>query len=388
MTAEQEPVLEVSNLIKTYPAEEGGFLAGLLNSGGMRVPALNGISFRLNEGETLGLIGESGSGKSALARIIVGQEKPDQGRVNFMGKLISIMNDSELKAIRRNLRYLPEDAFGNLTAAPQNRVDRLLYDVVAAYPQSGGEGGATKGMANEMLKLVGLGEEYLTRFPNQLSGGERQRLAIARALLLRPRLIVADEPVSNLDLNNRTLMLNLMRRIGRENRTAFIFISHNPSMVRYFAGPGRMAVMFAGRLMEEIPARVLFDRATHPYTKTLLSVSSLASPLPASALDPVAARRERAQAEAETLDLGTLETEMSAEGNISAMAQFAATKVGCPFYRWCPEHFERCTEVTPRLLPVKYARVAGTDNAIEPLAPADVDPQHLAACLRYIDQQD
>ncbi len=383
MTTGTEALLQVSDLIKTYPAEEGGFLGNLFSSGSQRIPALNGVSFELREGETLGLIGESGSGKSALARIIAGQEKPDKGRVNFMGKLINTLAENDLKAIKRNLRYLPEDAFGNLTADPKNRVDRLLYDLADRAPASGG---ASQGLAREMLDRVGLGEQYLTRFPNQMSGGERQRLAIAHALMLRPRLIVADEPVSNLDLTSRTQMLNLMKRIGREYKIAFIFISHNPSMVRYFAGSGRLAVMFAGRFVEQLPASDLFDRATHPYTKTLLSVNSTPSPLPASAIDLASALSERARVDAHTMPLDTLETEMSAEGNIGALAQVAATSVGCPFYRWCPEHFERCTQLTPRLLPVKYARLE--NGEVLPLEAGQLKPANEAACLRYTDQQD
>ncbi|HEX2912704.1 MAG TPA: ABC transporter ATP-binding protein [Chloroflexia bacterium] len=382
MSSEQ-PILEVTDLVKSYPAEEGSFLSSLLGGSGQRVPALNGVSFTLKEGEVLGLIGESGSGKSALARIVAGQEKPDKGKVIFMGKNISVMAESELKPLRqRNLRYLPENAFEGLTADPKNRVDRLLYDLADKFPPADGRGG--RSAANEILNRVGLGEQYLNRFPNQMSGGEKQRLAIARALMLRPKLIVADEPVSNLDLNTRTEVLNLMKRLAREYRIAFVFISHNPSMVRYFTGTGRIAIMFAGRIMEIVPGHEFFNRATHPYTKSLLSVNYAPSPLPGGALDPTLAISEHERVDSNTMELETLETELSAEGNIAASAQLAAAnRAGCPFYRWCPEHFERCTQVTPQLLTVTHRREG--DQSV-PIAESEVEAAHRAACLWYIDQ--
>ena len=380
MTEQNTPLLEVVNLTKSYPAEDGGFLSSLLGGTGQRIPALNGISFTLNEGETLGLIGESGSGKSALARIIAGEEKADKGKVIFRGKSITAMNENELKTLRPHLRYLAEDALTGLTNDPKNRVDRLLYDLAEKYPQ----GGNAREAANRMLHRVGLNEDYLSRFPNQLSGGERQRLALARALIIRPRLIVADEPVSNLDLTTRTSMLNLMKQLGREAKIAFIFISHDPSMVRYFTESGRIAIMFAGRLMEEVPGRQLFSRATHPYTKSLLEVNSAPSPLPGGALDPALAFTEMERVDAHTLHLETLESELSAEGNIAAAAQLAAAnRQGCPFYRWCPEHFERCQNETPQLLTVTK-KLEGVQYV--PLTPDEIEPVQRAACLRYIDQ--
>lgn len=376
------PLLQVENLTKSYPAEEGGFLAGLLAGSGQRIPALNGISFTLNEGETLGLIGESGSGKSALARIIAGQEKPDKGKVFFRGKMVTTMGDGEIKSLSPHLRYLSEDALTGLTNDPKNRVDRLLFDLAEKYPPQGG--GSVRDAGMRLLKRVGLNEDYLTRFPNQLSGGERQRLALARALLLRPRLIVADEPVSNLDLTTRTSMLNLMKQIGHEAKIAFIFISHDPSMVRFFAGEGRIAILFAGRLMEELPAREVFNLAAHPYTKTLLEVNAAPSPLPGGALDPDMAFTEMARVDSNALPLDTLESELSAEGNIAASAQLAAANShGCPFYHWCPESFERCQEVTPQMLMVTKRLEAGQ---YVPIAAEDIEPIHQAACLRYIDQ--
>ncbi len=383
MTDRAEVLLEVTELVKSYTQESGGFLAGLLGGGGQRVPALNGITFQLREGEVLGLTGESGSGKSALARIIAGQEKPDSGKVVFQGKTISAMNENELKSVRGNLRYLAENAFADLTSDPKNRVDRLLYDILERYPAAASRGGG-KATANEMLRRVGLGEQYLTRFTSQMSGGEKQRLAIARALMLRPALIVADEPVSNLDLNTRTEMLNLMKRLGKQFKIAFIFISHSPSMVRYFATGGQIGVMFAGRVVEWVPTHSFFDRATHPYTRTLLEANPAPSPLPGGALDLSTIFNEEERVEADATPFRTLEQELSADGNIAASAQLAANRPGCPFTRWCPERFEPCPQITPQLLPVVRRR--DESGQYVELLPAEREAEHQAACLRYIEQ--
>lgn len=375
--SEQKPLLVVNDLLKTYPAEEGGFLASLLG-GGQRVPALNGVSFELQEGETLGLIGESGSGKSALARIISGREKPDRGAVTFMQRNLTAMGETDLRGIRRHLQVISENVFSDLVDRPENKVERLLLD---AGKNAGAEG--SRGAALDMLEKVGLSELYLQRYTSQMSGGEKQRLAIARTLLVRPRLVVADEPVSNLDLNTRTQILNLMKRFGRENKTAFVFISHNPSMVRYFAAAGRVAVMFAGRIMEILPGSLLFDRASHPYTKSLLQVNPSPSPLPAAAVDLLLARNEPERVAEHQLPLETLEAEMSAEGNMAAAAQLAANRPGCPFYRWCPERLDRCKVETPQLLTV----VRGSNNGEYYKLPAqEVLPEQKAACLVYSEQ--
>lgn len=376
---EGKPLLLVDNLVKTYPAEDGGFLAGLLGSN-RRVPALNGLSFSLAEGEVLGIIGESGSGKSALARIITGREKPDQGTVTFMQRNLTTMGEADIKAIRRHLQFISENVFSDLVDRPENKVERLVLDTTKNYAVEGGRAAAL-----DMLEKVGLSEIYLERYTSQMSGGEKQRLAIARALLVRPKLIVADEPVANLDLNTRTQILNLMKRVGRENKTAFVFISHNPSMVRYLATAGRIATMFAGRIMEIVPGQALFDRASHPYTKTLLQVNPTPSPLPAAAVDVATARHEIERVDENQLPLDTLEGEMSAEGSMAAAAQIAANRPGCPFYRWCPEHLPRCQTETPRLLTVVRGRHSETGEYYK-LPESEILPEQKAACLVYSQQ--
>jgi|GEM_PF-211388 len=390
MTEAKTPLLVVSNLVKSFSTDES-FLSRLAG-GSKRIPALNGISLEIGEGEVLGLTGESGSGKSTLGRIIAGLEPPDSGSINFMGKPLNSASEVEVKKARRYLRYIAEENFSGLTNEPKNRLDNLLYAMVDRYPNPDGKAGG-RAFALELLKRVGLSEDILERFPTQISGGQRQRYAIARALATRPKLVIADEPVSNLDLTSRTQVLNLMRRLGRDNGTSFLFISHDPSMVRYFADQGRTAVMFAGRIVEVLPTSRLFDQPTHPYTRTLLEVSSAPGPLPGAALNPAQDRAEAQKrlVEAETATvLGTLEGEasdLSLGGNITAAAQLvAANRPGCPYYRWCPERIDLCQTERPKLETVVRRRDPNNGEYVA-LPEADIDPQHKAACIHYNREQ-
>jgi peptide/nickel transport system ATP-binding protein len=280
---ENSPLLEVTNLVKSYSIAEEGFLGGLFGSStAKRVPALNDVSLTLQEGEILGLTGESGSGKTALGKIIAGVEKADKGQVRFMGQLVTPTAGNEIKKIKRDLRYLSEDHFNNLSPAdPKNKVENLLYDLLDRYVGKGAE----RGWADELLRAVGLEPDVKNRFPHQLSGGQKQRLAIARALTTRPKLLVMDEPVSNLDLNTRTDILRWLKMMAKRLNLAIVFISQDVATVRFFAEEGRTAVMFGGKIVEIMPTREFFDHATHPYTKTLLQATAAPSPLPAAAYD-------------------------------------------------------------------------------------------------------
>jgi len=372
MTENNKALLEVNKVFKAY-SEDGGLLG--LFGGSKRIPALNGVSFSLAEGEIMGLIGESGSGKSALARIITGQEKADQGKVIFAGKPVT-GTDLDTSAIKRNLRYVSEEIFTGLINDPKNKVQRLIYDLINRYPPAD-SGPSGKTWADEVFARVGLKPEYMERFPNQLSGGEKQRLAIARALMLRPRLIVADEPVSGLDVSNRTTILNLMKQFGRQYGTAYLFISQDPAIVRYFVGEGRCAIMFAGRIIEIVPSNQLFDHPTHPYARILLKSTTAPSPLPAGALEPAELLRQEENQRLAQANI--VPQEISLQAN-----EIAATKPGCPFYNWCPERFERCPQETPPLLTVTKRRAS--DGQIVPLPPNEINPNHQAACFHYIEQ--
>jgi ABC-type glutathione transport system ATPase component len=378
---EKPPLLEVSGLVKSYSLGDEGFLSGLFSSSnGKRVPALNDISLTLQPGEFLGLTGESGSGKSALGKIIAGVERPDKGQVRFLGQNVNTTNAADLKKIKHDLRYVSEEHFNNLSPAdPKNKVENLLYDLIDRFGTKGSE----RAWANELLQAVGLDPEIKNRFPHQLSGGQKQRLAIARALTTKPKLLVMDEPVSNLDLTTRTQILRWLKNIGRKLGMAFIFISQDAATVRYFAEEGRIAVMFAGKIMEMMPSRHFFDFYTHPYTKTLLQATAAPSPLPAAAYDFSVVEQTPAEREAFAREFGTFEGSASllaSENSVAAVSQLvAATRRGCPFYNWCPERLETCATVTPQLLQVtKIANIQQTGEG---------DPDHAAACIVYNEQE-
>jgi ABC-type oligopeptide transport system ATPase subunit len=372
MSQDSKPLLQVTDIVKSF-AEEGGLLG--LFGGSKRLPALNGVSFSLQEGEIMGLTGESGSGKSALAQVITGQEKADKGKITFNGKPVT-GTDLDTSVIKRNLRYVSEEIFTGMTNDPKHRVDKLIYGLINRYPPADG-GPSGTAWADEVFRMVGLKPEFMERFPSQLSGGEKQRLAIARALMLRPKLIVADEPVSNLDVPNRVNILNLMKHFGRKYGIAYLFISQDPSIVRYFVGEGRVGIMFAGRIIETVPARDLFERPSHPYTKILMETTAAPSPNPAGALDP--AEILRREEEERLGKVSAIPKEISVQAS-----EFAATRPGCPFVNWCPERFDRCPKETPLLLTVTKRRNASDE--IEPLPPEEVNKQHKAACFWYMDQ--
>ncbi|NWJ45974.1 MAG: ABC transporter ATP-binding protein [Chloroflexi bacterium] len=374
-------LLATKNLYKSYVSDEG--LLSIL-SGGKRIPALNGVSLEIQEGEILGLTGESGSGKSALGRIIAGLDKPDRGVVMFMGKPLSGQSEAEVKKARRYLRFISEENFSGLNQVAKNRLDNLLYEMVDRYSGAGGKAEA-HALADELVDKFGIPQEFLSRYPNQISGGQRQRYAIARAFATQPRLVVADEPVSNLDLNSRTEILDKMLAVGRRFGTAFLFISHNLSMVRYFAAKGRTAIMFGGRIMEIVPTARLFEFSAHPYTRNLLEINPSPSPLPGAALDPAQALAEYEHYQENDPALATLESEasnLSFQGNFAAAAQLtAASQPGCVFYRWCTERVEECGKVSPTLSPVAFKR--GDKSTPIPLSEAEANPHHLVACLHY-----
>jgi peptide/nickel transport system ATP-binding protein/oligopeptide transport system ATP-binding protein len=362
-------MLEVHEIVKSY-GEEGGLRS--LFGGNKRIPALNGVSFTISEGEIMGLTGESGSGKSTLAHVITGQERADRGKILFNGRAVT-GTDLDTPTLKRSLRYVSEEIFNGLTNDPKNRVDRLLHDLINRYPPADG-GPSGTAWADQVFAMVGLKPEHLERFPNQLSGGEKQRLAIARALMLRPRLIVADESVSNLDVTSRTDLLNLMKHFGRQYGIAYLFISQDPAIVRYFVGEGRCAVMFAGRIIETISGLDLFEHPSHPYTKILMNSTVAPSPLPAGALDP--AEMLHQEEDQRLAGMGELPQEISLQAS-----EIAASHPGCPFYNWCPERFERCSQETPKLLTITKRR--SLNGELERLPQNEIAEQHKVACFCY-----
>jgi oligopeptide/dipeptide ABC transporter ATP-binding protein len=271
-----EPLLRARDVKKYFPV--GG---GLFQRSVAYARAVDGIDLDIAPGETIGLVGESGSGKSTLGRILVGLMKPSAGKLSFDGAQIGDLTGAELRRSRRQLQFIFQDPSGSLD--PRMRVGDIIAEGLDAQ---GLERGARERLIAEMLDKVGLRREAMHRYPHELSGGQRQRVGIARALVLRPKLVVADEPVSALDVSIQSQVLNLLVELKRELRLTYVFVSHNLAAVSYISD--RIAVMYLGRLVELTSTERLCRSPLHPYTKALLS--AVPEPIPGRQRQPILLR--------------------------------------------------------------------------------------------------
>jgi ABC-type oligopeptide transport system ATPase subunit len=254
-------VLEAIDLSRHYALPRAG-LFGRRD----KLVALDAVSFSLEEGKTLGIVGESGSGKSTLARLLVGLEKPVAGEVRFMGQVISGLSDREIRPLRRHLQMIFQDPYGSLD--PRMRIlESVAEPLDHAEPTLDKD--ERRARVATMLDRVGLGAGVLMRYPHQFSGGQRQRIAIARALITHPKLIIADEPVSALDVSIQAQILNLLLDIRAEFGLSMVFISHDLGIIRYMSD--RVVVMQGGRIVEEDETESLFASPCQPYTQRLLA---------------------------------------------------------------------------------------------------------------------
>lgn len=269
------PLLEVRHVKKYFPIKQG-----VVQREVARVHAVDDVSFAVREGETLGLVGESGCGKSTLGRTIVRLLQPTDGQIIFQGRDISRLGTRALRPLRREMQMVFQDPYASLN--PRKRVGTIVSDPMKIHNL--GSRSEQKRRVGEILETVGLSPEHYNRFPHEFSGGQRQRIGIARALALRPKLIVADEPVSALDVSIQSQMLNLLDDLQKELQLTYVFIAHDLGVVRHVSD--RIAVMYLGKLVELSPAEELYTRPIMPYTEALLS----AVPIP----DPdLAEKRER-----------------------------------------------------------------------------------------------
>ena len=257
------PLLEVRHLSKTYPLGESIFGGGATGE----VRAVDDVSLSIEAGETLGVVGESGSGKSTLGRLILRLVEPSSGSIHFDGSDLLAASAGEMRRMRRHMQVIFQDPFGSLD--PRMRIEDIIAEPLIIHKEA--SRGANRIRVGELLGAVGLDESASRRFPHEFSGGQRQRIVIARALALRPKFIVADEPVSALDVSVGAQIVNLLAELQREFGLTYLFISHSMPVVRYLAS--RIAVMYRGKIVEVGGVEQITSQPTHPYTRSLLEAT-------------------------------------------------------------------------------------------------------------------
>ncbi|MFB4194977.1 ABC transporter ATP-binding protein [Streptomyces carpaticus] len=268
-TGDREPILEVRNLVKHFPLTQGILFKKQIGA----VKAVDDISFSLYRGETLGIVGESGCGKSTVAKLLMNLETPTSGEIFYKGEDISKLSGRALKAVRRNIQMVFQDPYTSLN--PRMTVGDIIGEPFEIHPDVAPKGDRRR-KVQELLEVVGLNPEYINRYAHQFSGGQRQRIGIARGLALNPEIIVCDEPVSALDVSVQAQVINLMDKLQKEFELSYLFIAHDLSIVRHISD--RVGVMYLGKMAEIGSDTEIYDHPTHPYTQALLSAVPQADP--------------------------------------------------------------------------------------------------------------
>ena len=314
MSANGQALLHAEGVRKYFPIKKGIVIQREI----ARVHAVDDVSFDIRAGETLGLVGESGCGKSTLGRCVVRLLELTDGKIEFEGRDISNLSRRDLRPIRREMQMVFQDPYASLN--PRKRVGSIISDPLRIHGL--GDGKQVRARVQELLELVGLSPEHYNRYPHEFSGGQRQRIGVARALALQPKLIVADEPVSALDVSIQAQVINLLDDLQDELSLTYMFIAHDLGVVRHVSD--RIAVMYLGKIVEISPAEELYQRPVHPYTEALLS----AVPVP----DPdLSAKRER----------------IVLEGDVPSPI---SPPTGCRFHPRCRYATEVCAAEEPPLV--------------------------------------
>ena len=316
MTSPPDVVLETKGLVKHFPITQGIVFKTRVGA----VQAVDGVDIQLRRGETLGVVGESGCGKSTLAKLLVGLEKPTSGEIKVRGEDMVRLSGGKLRRARRNIQMVLQDPYTSLN--PRMTVGDIIGEPFEIHPEVIPRNGREKAV-RDLLDLVGLNPDHINRYPHQFSGGQRQRIGIARALALKPEIIVCDEPVSALDVSIQAQVINLLDGLQKELGLSYIFIAHDLSVVRHISD--RVAVMYLGKVVEIADRDTLYSSPRHPYTQALLS----AVPVP----DP------DARAHREIIRL---------EGDVPSPANPPS---GCRFRTRCWKAQEICAEQDPALVP-------------------------------------
>jgi len=303
------PVMEARALSREYDVSRGPFAAHA------SVKALSGVSFTLNAGRTLAVVGESGSGKSTLARLLTSIEAPTSGALVIEGEDVAHADGARRRRLRREVQMVFQNPYGSLN--PRQKIGKALEEPLLVNTRMGAAERETTALA--IMERVGLRPEFYHRYPHMFSGGQRQRVAIARALVLRPKILVLDEPVSALDVSIRAQVLNLLAELQEEFQLAYVFVSHDLSVVRHIAD--EVMVIYLGHAVELGTKEAIFASPQHPYTRALLSATPIAEP---------GAKKERL----------ILKGEPPSPVNPPS---------GCAFHPRCPLAFDRCTKETPEL---------------------------------------
>ena len=316
------PILEVTNLTKYFPIQSQGIFSRVKGDN----KAVNGISFTLNAGETLGLVGESGCGKSTAGRTILKLDEPTSGTIKFEGEDITNYSPSKMKPLRTQMQMIFQDPYSSLN--PRHTIGAIIsasYEIQKLTPAGG-----VKLAVQELMERVGLNPEHFNRYPHEFSGGQRQRIGIARALALRPRFIVCDEPVSALDVSIQAQVINLLEDLRDDFGLSYLFIAHDLSVVQHISN--RVAVMYLGKIMELAPTEALYQNPHHPYTQALLS----AIPLP----DPILERKRE---------------QIILQGDIPNPVN---PPTGCVFNTRCWKAQDKCRTTEPALMQIGASQVA------------------------------